>query len=59
MSNELSPEQRDLLARLFACELTALRDAAIVAGATQEAVDDIVEARRETLHQQQEQGGSD
>jgi hypothetical protein len=51
MSNELSPEQRELLTRLFESELAALRDAAVGAGATPAAVEDIVEDRRRALEE--------
>ena len=49
MSNELSPRQRELLARLIGSELAALRDAAVTAGATPEAVAGVADRRRRAL----------
>ncbi|GAA0723936.1 hypothetical protein Drose_01880 [Dactylosporangium roseum] len=49
MADELSPEQRDQLARLIAAELAALREAALAAGAAPESVAETVEERRRLI----------
>ncbi|MFI5913153.1 hypothetical protein [Dactylosporangium sp. NPDC051541] len=49
MTNELSPEQREHLARLIESELRALRDAALAAGATPETVTAILRDRVRAL----------
>ncbi|MET7423469.1 hypothetical protein [Dactylosporangium sp. NPDC005555] len=49
MSNELSPRQRELLARLFESELTVLSDAALTAGSTPESVAGVAERRLAAL----------
>jgi transposase-like protein len=49
MTNELSPEQRERLARLIESELGSLRDAALAAGATPESVSDTLRDRRRAL----------
>jgi hypothetical protein len=49
MTNELSPEQRERLARLIESELGSLRDAALAAGATPESVSGTLRDRRRAL----------
>ncbi|GAA3283660.1 hypothetical protein Dvina_38750 [Dactylosporangium vinaceum] len=49
MTNELSPEQREHLARLIESELRALRAAALAAGATPESLTAALRARLSAL----------
>ncbi|GAA2634564.1 hypothetical protein GCM10010399_78980 [Dactylosporangium fulvum] len=49
MADELSPEQRDQLARLIEAEFAALREAALAAGAAPESVTETVEERRRLI----------
>ncbi|WP_327006616.1 hypothetical protein OHA72_04655 [Dactylosporangium sp. NBC_01737] len=46
---ELSPQQRDRLARLLQAELGTLRDAAATSGTDADAVTETVDARRRAL----------
>jgi hypothetical protein len=46
---DLSPDQRDRLARLIESELARLRDAALAAGASPEAIAKELEQRRQAL----------
>jgi hypothetical protein len=59
MTNELTPEQRERLARLIESELGSLRDAALAAGATPESVSGTLRDRRRALEADEPAGAAE